>query len=144
MENASHAFLIAGGVLIAVLILSLGVYLVVTYSKLGTTYEEVAEENEIKKFNSNFTSYEGRKDITAQEIITSINLCKEYEANYGITTNIVISNVSSWTVNKINTQQNGEIAFITHCNDNKYTFSCNIIYDSTTRLINEIRFIRNK
>lgn len=144
MENASKALLIAGGVLIAILILSLGVYLAATFSQLGTTYEGVNEENEIKKFNSNFIKYEGRTDITAQEIITIINFCKEYEANYGITTNIAISNVSGWSVNQINTQQNGEIDFIKHCNDNNYTFKCSIGYNNTTGLINEIRFRKNK
>lgn len=145
MENASKALLMAGGVLIAILILSLGVYLFTTSRQLGTAYEGALEENEIKKFNSNFTKFEARKDITAQEIITTINLCKEYEANYGITTNIVISNApESWTVNKINTKQNGEINFIKACNNDNCTFSCSIAYNNITGLIDKVIFTKVK
>lgn len=141
MENASHAFLIAGGVLIAILILSLGVYLVLTYSQLGTTYEGVIEENEIKKFNSNFTSLEGRNDITAQEIITVINFCDEYENNYGITASIVISN-AGWSADKIKAKENGEIAFITDCTNKQYKFRCNTIYDNKTGMVKTITFTK--
>lgn len=144
MENASKAFLIAGGVLIAILILSLGVYLFTTYSQLGTTYEGTIQENEIKKFNSNFTKFEGRTDITAQEIITAINFSKEYEANYGITTGITISGASPWTVDNINREQNGEIDFIKYCNEKNCTFKCNLIYDNTTGLIEKATFTKMK
>lgn len=144
MENASKALLMAGGVLIAILILSLGVYLFTTSRQLGTTYEGVIQENEIKKFNSNFTKYEGRTDITAQEIITTINLCKEYEENYGISTDIAISNISGWSVNKINSKENGEIAFITDCTNENYKFSCSISYDDKTGIINKVNFRKTK
>ena len=141
MENASKAFLIAGGVLIAILILSLGVYLVSTYGKLGTTYEGVTQENEIKKFNSNFTSLEGRTDITAQEIVTTINFCDEYENNYGTTASIVISN-AGWSTDKIKTKENGEIAFITDCTSKEYKFRCNTIYDNETGMVKTIIFTK--
>ena len=54
MENASKALLIGGGVLIALLILSIGVYLFVEFRNLGTSYEKNIETSEIQKFNTNF------------------------------------------------------------------------------------------
>lgn len=79
MENVSKALLMAGGVLIAILIITVAVILFSTYSQLGIKYEEKISENQIKKFNSNFTKFEGRKDITIQEIVTLTNFAKQYE-----------------------------------------------------------------
>lgn len=79
MENASKALLMAGGVLIAILILTVVVILFNTYGQLAPTYEKELEENEIKKFNSNFTKFEGRQDITIQEIVSLTNFAKQYE-----------------------------------------------------------------
>ena len=78
MENASKALLIGGGVLIAILILSMGVYLFATYGSLGETYQQNLTSGEIKKFNSNFIKFEGRNNITAQEIVTLYKFIKSY------------------------------------------------------------------
>ena len=55
MENASKALIMAGGVLIGVLILSLAAYLFVD---LGSTSAEITAQNaekQITEFNSKFT-----------------------------------------------------------------------------------------
>lgn len=77
MENASKALLISGGILIALLIISIGVYLYITYSQIGDTYEKNLTANEIMKFNNHFTEFEGRQNITAQEILTLYNFIQE-------------------------------------------------------------------
>lgn len=77
MENATRALLIAGGVLIAILILSVGVYLYVLYSNQTQQYNEVISLTELQKFNRKFEVYIGRKDIRAQEIVSIVNLAKE-------------------------------------------------------------------
>lgn len=78
MENASKALLIAGTVLIAILMVSIAVYLFSLYSNQSKEYHATISEIELQKFNSNFDVYVGRSDITAQEIVTVVNLSKEY------------------------------------------------------------------
>ena len=89
MENASEALIIAGTILIAMIVLSIGVYLVVNYAQVGESYDQTRVETEITKFNTNFTVFEGRTDIKAQEIVTLWNLAKEYEKNNGYTVTIL-------------------------------------------------------
>lgn len=88
MENASKALIMAGGVLIGVLILSLAVYL---FADFGSTSAEVTKQNEqkqITEFNSKFTAYEGYKDkdgnwsITIYDIITLAGYAKENNEYY--------------------------------------------------------------
>ena len=71
MENASKALLMAGGVLIGVLIISLAVYL---FADFGSTSAEVNAQNaqkQITAFNSKFTAYEGYKDEQTGEYHSS-------------------------------------------------------------------------
>lgn len=88
MENASNALLIGGGILIAMLILSIGVYLFINYSDLSASYERTMETTEIQKFNEKFLKFEGRQDITIQEIVSLANFAREYNKENG--TNIVV------------------------------------------------------
>lgn len=78
MENASKALLIAAGVLITVIILTFGVSIYTLFSNHSKEYARIMDDTEIQKFNSNFDIYIGRKDITAQEVISVCNLAKEY------------------------------------------------------------------
>ena len=78
MENASQALIIGGTILIAIIVLSMGVYLFTNASKVGESYQQSQELSELAKFNARFTAFEGRKDITAQEIVTLAN----YVINY--------------------------------------------------------------
>ena len=88
MENASKALIMAGGVLIGVLILSLAAYLFIDF---GSTSAEINKKNEAKQiaeFNSKFTSYEEFKDkdgnwqITIYDIITLAGYAKENNKYY--------------------------------------------------------------
>ena len=78
MENASNALIIAGAILIAIIVLSIGVYLVVTYSKVGNSYEQEMTAVELTKFNTKFTVFQDRNDISAQEIVTLKNFIEKY------------------------------------------------------------------
>lgn len=75
MENATKALLIAGGVLISIIIISV---LVVTFQKYGNvlkTYDATVNQEEITKFNTNFTKYLGQ-DLTIHEAITITNFAE--------------------------------------------------------------------
>lgn len=82
MENASKALIMAGSVLIGILIMSLAVYLFVDF---GTTSAQINEQNaqtQITQFNSKFTSYQNRNDITIYDIITLAAYAKENNKYY--------------------------------------------------------------
>ena len=88
MENASKALIMAGGVLIGILIISLAVYL---FTDFGSTSAQINAQNsqkQITEFNSKFTAYEGYKDeegnwkITIYDIITLAGYAKENNEYY--------------------------------------------------------------
>lgn len=79
MENAAKALLIAGGVLIAIIMVCIGVYLYSLFSNQSNEYSEIISATEIGKFNSKFSTYIGRKNIKPQEIVSAVNLAKEYD-----------------------------------------------------------------
>lgn len=79
MENATKALLIAGGVLISIMVILAGIYLHSVLSEQSAQYKDIISATELEKFNSKFNVYIGRKNITAQEIISAVNLAKEYD-----------------------------------------------------------------
>lgn len=108
MENASKALLMAAGVLIGVLILSLAIYL---FSNFGSTSAEVHRQKEIQdinEFNTQFTSYEG-KECTIHDIITVTDLAVNNNDNYSLTDNS--SNNYYISVNIKNRAPNLQIGF---------------------------------
>lgn len=78
MENATKALLIAGVVLIAIIIISIGLYLYSMFSNQSKEYNDIISATELEKFNSKFNVFIGRTDIRAQEIVSVANLAKEY------------------------------------------------------------------
>jgi len=91
MENASKALIIAGGIIISILVISIGVYLFASYGETGSSYEKTMQITEIQKLNSNFTKFEGRKDITIQEIVTVVNFAKQYKEQTEIDIKVYLS-----------------------------------------------------
>lgn len=76
MENATKALLIAGGVLIAIIIISV---MVITFKKTGNiskTYDKTINQEDVTKFNENFTKYLN-KELTIHQAITITNFAKE-------------------------------------------------------------------
>jgi len=76
MENASKALLMAAEVLIAILIASLFALFFSTMSEYTKSYEERKQTEELQAFNNQFEKYIG--GATAQDVVTVINLAKEY------------------------------------------------------------------
>lgn len=79
MENAAKALLIAAGVLIAILVLSL---LVVAYTQMSDYYQQQHEAviiEQTKEFNSQFENY-NRKQIRGSDIISLMNRVIDYNS----------------------------------------------------------------
>ncbi len=82
MENASKALLMAAGVLIGLLVISLAVYLFVSFGTTSADVHKQMEQQQIEQFNSQFTSYDGKEDITIYDVVTVANLATENNRYY--------------------------------------------------------------
>ena len=88
MENATKALLIAGGVLIAIIIITL---LVRTYGNISNFQRQQLTQEEarqIAEFNSEYTQYENQY-VYGTDVITVINKVNNYNQKEG-TTKILI------------------------------------------------------
>jgi len=85
MENASKALIMAGGILIAIMVISLGVYIFSKFGDFAKNQETQVFEKNVTEFNAQFTKFEGAEDITAQDVVTVINLAKNNNKRYNLT-----------------------------------------------------------
>lgn len=83
MENATKALLIVAGVLIGIMILSLGTALFLELEIYVESSHEKMEFNELNAFNTQFTKYIGT-DLTIQDIVSAANLAHENNVQYNI------------------------------------------------------------
>ena len=84
MENASKALLMAAGVLVGILILTLAVYLFTTFGATSAELHDLNQQSQIDKFNIQFTQYEGKSDVTIYDVITVANLASDNNKYYGL------------------------------------------------------------
>ena len=83
MENASNALIMAGGVLIGVLIISLAVYLFVDFGSTSAEINKQTEQQQLVQFNSKFTVYDNKDDLTIYDVITVAGYAQENNIYYG-------------------------------------------------------------
>lgn len=77
MENASKALLMAAGVLIGMILLSLMVYMFTSFAMTSAEIHKGQDENRLNQFNSQFTAYEGKEGITIHDVVTVASLATE-------------------------------------------------------------------
>lgn len=82
MENASKALIMAAGVLIGVLILSLAAFLFLDFGATSESVYSQMESQQLTQYNAQYTVYSGRNDITVYELISLANLAKENNEYY--------------------------------------------------------------
>lgn len=82
MENASKALIMAASVLIGILILSLAVYLFVSFGSTSAQVHKQKEEQQLNQFNTQFTSYVGKEGITIYDVVSVANLATESNIYY--------------------------------------------------------------
>ena len=137
MESSSKALLIAGGILITVLILSLFVYLYITMHNFSNQYNSNIDSQKLQAFNVQFEVYNGREDLTAQDIVTIAGLAREYNEknnlNYGDMGYIVVDAPGFIYNERFKFMEN---------NEDKYTCD-KIEYNSKSGQVNYIKFEKN-
>ena len=84
MENASKALIMAGGMLVGILVLTLAVYLFITFGTQASKVGDIVKEQQIEKFNSDFTSYVDKDNITIYDVITVANRARQYNKKNGL------------------------------------------------------------
>ena len=88
MENASKALMIAGGVLVAILLISLIVFYRSQISGLMEAKDSVQEFEQISEFNKQFDVYY-RDKVYGSEILSLVNKINDYNDKYYKTGNYV-------------------------------------------------------
>lgn len=77
MENASKALIMAAGVLVAIMLISIGTYIFSTFSEFAKNTEEEIFGHQRAEFNSQFTQYE-TTSCTIYDIVSLANYAKNY------------------------------------------------------------------
>lgn len=157
MENASKALLIAGGVLIAMVIASFGVYLYGVFHSHSENLLAAMSEKEVNEFNAKFQAFENKK-LTANEVVSIINLVRDNNMNneslqiqlelnhiYNISSVSAITDFLALT-NYINSSMNiyeKECNQFLHkyavMNGDKYYFICNVIEYNDKNLVSKVK-----
>lgn len=94
MENASKALLMAAGVLIGVMLITTFVYLFVNASGFSGEYYEQQLALEQQKEYIKFEQYNGRTDLTAQDVVTIVNLAKDENLEKNKNIQVIYKNAS--------------------------------------------------
>jgi len=156
MENASKALIIAGEMLIGLIVISIIAYLFVAMSKPAESLSSSLSQTEVDKINSYFAKFQDRQDITAQEIVSSINYAKEQNTKQPVPITVIIQGSYGYgygTYNAANFNSFNGIQFIENNSfwsgtKQRVLYSCmvgattsTIDYDQNTGLIKSITFI---
>ena len=96
MENASKALIIAGGVLIVILVLTLFAYI---NTKMGSGTHNLysrLEDHDITEFNQKFLNYDDNKNLKIQDVVTLINTADNANKNnnIGAQVEVLVNNAS--------------------------------------------------
>ncbi len=117
MENASKALLMAGGILIAIIILSIIVYMGTTTSRLAKSQDEKVLAEQTAEFNAQYEAYI-KSRMYGTDVITVINKAKDYntrlgtsEENYKINIILVLNQDFDRTTQTVKRKANGEIEY---------------------------------
>lgn len=167
MENASKALIMAAGILIGVLILSLTVYLFVTFGETSKQIHTEIDINRLNEFNAQFTSYETKDDNTIYDIISVANLARENNEYYDLKLegqsngNFYIrvdAKLKSGNKTKLEQYNNNTLQDLAKFEINNMkeetdsdgtiykklpTYSCNVTINNQTKRVNMVEFTPN-
>ncbi len=82
MENASKALIMAGGILIALIVITIGVYLFASFGGTGKEIQQKIDSRILAEFNNNFLQYENDKEITIHDIVSLANFAKKNNKDF--------------------------------------------------------------
>ena len=122
MENASNALIMAAGVLIGVLILSLAIFLIIDFGQTSSEINRRITDQQLVEFNANFTSYEGKEGLTIYDIVSVAGFAREnnnYYDNqdyYKVTVKIGNKEIQNYSSDILNNFQIQDLIFLLRYN----------------------------
>ena len=136
MENASKALIIAGGVLIVILVLTLFAYI---NTKMGSGTSNLysrLEDHDITEFNQKFLNYDGNKNLKIQDVVTLINTANNANKNnnIGAQVSVLVNNASYLDKS---TDALNELLM----NNADKTYTCNVIV--TGKIVSRVEITEN-
>lgn len=87
MENASKALLMAGGILIAILIISALLLMVTNLGDYQSSQDRNKKSTQVAKFNRDFERYVAEDEINGTDIVSLINKIADYNSRQTTNTN---------------------------------------------------------
>ena len=136
MENATQALVIVGAVFLALIVLSIGVFLHGKLNQTSESYVTRLDTVELQKYNSKFLIYEDRNNLTAQDIVTARGIAKERDVG----TRVFLKNedITDWNDSQINDFLSKNI-LLDKAGHTENVFRCkNIYYDEEGMVISII------
>ena len=152
MENVSKALIIAAGVLIAIIVLSLFLAMYSRMSSISKTQEEVLKQSQLQEFNEQYEAY-NRQVMYGVDVITLSNKVDQNNIdNPREKIDLYINNEKitkpSNSGNSIQIVDNQEVFTVTYNsnvepNFDKTVFRCaSIKYDNKTGKVNKIYIVK--
>lgn len=147
MENASKALLMAAGVLIGILILSLIVYLFANFGMASAEVHKQKDMNDINSFNTQFTSYEG-KECNIQDVISAVNLAIDNNKNYSLNAEegnnyyIAVNIIGSANVKNLQAKDRDTLNSLLE-KDSGTKYNCTTKINEKTQRVNVVNFKAN-
>ncbi|MBR3254790.1 MAG: hypothetical protein IKF97_00970 [Clostridia bacterium] len=156
MENASKALLMAAGVLIGIVLLTMFVYLFLSYSETNQSLQTQIELGQIQSFNNKYLAYDRLENLTAYDINTVVNMANDNNDYYGVTektdTNYYIAvYVDGVETTKLQiTPKDLDVSYMDDSSDQLVgdfrelkKYKCSVHVNPNTYLVDEIRFTEN-
>ena len=138
MENATKALLIAGGVLIAIIILSMLLMMYNKISEIKNAQEEEKETQQLVAFNSQFEAY-NKKLMYGTDVKTLINKVLENNEKYPISIYINLESENVSDVKEVTQEDKKNGIFNSIGDKNRYKCT-NMEYGEDGR-VNEIKIV---
>lgn len=139
MENVSKALIIAGGILIALIIVSAGVGLYISLNKTSEDYSTKPEIASLQTFNLPFEKLNGKTDINVQDVISVYNYIQEQKNKVPHQVILNVKNDNKYPSTGKFVNEKDKMKYISNCN---YTFSFESIRYKDGQVV-EINLIAN-
>ena len=130
MENASKALIIAGGILVTVLIVTILVYAWSLFSEYQASREELANIQDTTEFNMQFTNFD-RDNVLGYELLSLLNKIVDY--NERRTNDTEHGNDDQYPAVRITITLDAE--------DDEYTNRKKLVYNDTIQLFDSNMYI---
>ncbi len=139
MENASKALLLAGGVLLMIIVLSLATLIINRMGSQTSDFYQKMSETRIYEFNQQFFNYNEKNDLRIQDVVTLVNLAKDSNAK-GVAP--VEVKVICDGIQLQNSSSKDITSMLSSDMDSK--FSCIVKYADNSNYVGEVRITKNK